>query len=651
MTGKIETFEFQSEARQVLDLMVHSVYSKKDIFLRELISNASDAIDKLKFEALQNSDLTQYTGDAHIRIQSDKEARTIQVIDNGIGMTRDEVIEYIGTIAKSGTGEFLKQLQKAKSEELPPEMIGQFGVGFYASFMVADKVELLTRSAREETATKWLSGGDGGYTLEEAERDAPGTTVTLHLHSADEDDGLADYTNEYTINNIVKKYSDFVSYPIKMLKPPAPPAEGEEEKPAEEPEDETLNSMKAIWTRSESDVEEAEYTEFYKHISHDWNEPLLHINYRAEGAQEFRALLFIPSAAPFDMFTRDSEHGVQLYIRRIFIMQDCKELIPPYMRFVRGVVDSEDLNLNVSREILQKGRMIQVISKALTRKIFDTLASLLENDRDKYNTFWQHFGRILREGLFQDQKNQERLLQLCLFSSTASEDELVTLKQYVENMPEDQEAIYYMTGESRAAVEKSPHLEVFKDKGYEVLLLTDPVDEVWVSSVFECEGKPLRSIGKGEIELGSDDEKKQAEEERKEKETQFKTLLESLKSALDEHVKEVRLSSRLKESPACLVGDQNDITPQLEQLLKASGQEVPEVKRILEVNPDHEIFKSLQEILDKDSKDPRLNDYSQLLYGQALLAEGGQLPDPAAFSKLVADLMAKSMAGGAGSAR
>jgi len=647
-----ETREFQTEARQLLDLMIHSIYSNKDIFLRELISNASDALDKLRYESLTNTDLQKFTGDPHIRIEADKDKRTLSIVDNGIGMSKDEVVRFIGTIAKSGTREYAKLLQEAKAsgKEVPAELIGQFGVGFYSSFMVADKVSLVTRRAGEDKAVFWESTGDGTYTLGETDRFEPGTTVTLHLKESDTENGLQDYTREYTIRDIVKHYSDFVSYPIRMKVERREVERDEEGKPKEGTEkvtfeDEVLNSQKAIWTRPEKDVSDEEYNEFYKHISHDWNDPLKRIVMRAEGTSEFRALLYIPERAPMDMFMRDYEKGIHLYIKRVFIMSDAKDLVPEYLRFLRGVVDSEDLSLNVSREILQKDRQIAIIRKAIVKRVLDTLRTMRNDDKEKFATFWKEFGRVFKEGIFHDQPNRETLLEICQFASTgAGEGEATTtLEDYVARMKPDQNAIYYMTGANRTAVENSPHLEAFRDKGYEVLILTDAVDEVWTQSVFEFQGKRFQSVGKGTADLGSEEERKQAEEERKEKEKNYSSLLEALKGKLDDHVKEVRLSNRLTSSPACLVGEAYDMSPQFEALLRASGQDVPKTKRILELNPNHPLLEKLQGIYDADVNDARLGDYAELLYGQSVLAEGGQLPDPGAFSRKVADLLAKAI--------
>lgn len=652
-TSNTETFEFQTEARRLLDLMIHSIYSHKDIFLRELISNSSDAIDKLRFEALTKTDIAQYAADPEIRLIPDSDARTLTVSDNGIGMSREEVIRYIGTIAKSGTQEFATIMQEAKAsgKEIPAELIGQFGIGFYSSFMAADKVTLVTRRAGEDTATAWESDGSGSYTLSETTRDNPGTSVTLHLKPVDAENGLSDFTQEMTLRDVVKRYSDFVAYPIRMRTERTEIQRDEEgkaiegAKPETIVEDITLNSMKAIWTRPEKDVSDEEYSEFYKHITHDWNEPLKRIVVRAEGATEFRALLFIPSRAPFNLFHRDADFGIQLYIRRVFIMNDSKDLLPEYLRFVKGVVDSEDLSLNVSREILQKDRQITIIRKALIKKVFDTLKHMRANDADNWKTFQQEFGRVLREGLFQDESNRKNLFEICEFTSIQGDEtrDNVTLADYVERMKDGQDLIYYITAPSREAAESSPHLEAFKNKGYEVLLLTEPVDEVWVQSVYDYEEKRLQNIAKGAANLGTEEERKQQQEELKEKEEGFSSLMEAIKSKLSDNVKEVRLTNRLTNSPACLVGDMSDMTPQLMELMRATGQDVPEQKRILELNPSHPLLEKLQGIFAKDTKDPRIATYADLLYGQSVLAEGGKLSDPGAFSRKLTEVMSDAL--------
>ncbi|HEV7961532.1 MAG TPA: molecular chaperone HtpG [Actinoplanes sp.] len=612
----VETLEFQAEARQLLQLMVHSIYSNKDIFLRELISNASDALDKLRHAALVDG-LEADTSDLHIDIVADNEARTLTVRDNGIGMSHDEVVELIGTIAKSGTAELLQKLKESDSDS--KELIGQFGVGFYSTFMVADNVTLLTRKAGTEKGTRWESDGQGTYTIESAE-DAPvGTSVTVHLRPKDEEDALFDYTDEWKIREIVKKYSDFIAFPIRLGS-----------------SDEVLNSMKALWARPRSDVNEEEYKEFYRHISHDWTDPLEIINLKAEGTFEYEALLFIPSRAPHDLFQRDARRGLQLYVKRVFIMDDSKELMPDYLRFVKGVVDAADLSLNISREILQQDRHIQLIRRRLVKKVLSTIKDMLANDPEKYATFWREFGRALKEGLLDGDDNKQAILDISSFPSTAGA-EPTTLAGYVERMKDGQEAIYFMTGESRAQVENSPHMEAFKAQGYEVLLLTDPVDEVWVDTVPEYDGKKLQSVARGAVDLPRDTDDKD------EPEGDFAPLLTFLKESLGEQVKEVRLTHRLTTSPACLVSDAGDMTPTLEKMYRAMGQEVPPVTRILELNPSHPLVGGLRSALETKKDDPTLPETAELLYGTALLAEGGDLADPARFAKLLADRLAKTV--------
>jgi len=647
MGNDVNTFEFKAEAKQLLDLMIHSVYSNREIFLRELISNASDALDKLRFEALTKDELRKYTNDLHIRIEPDPEKKTLSVHDNGIGMTRDEVIQFIGTIAKSGTQEYLKMLKDSQKKEFNAELIGQFGVGFYSSFMVADKVTLITRHVLEEKAWKWESAGDGKYSIEETSRETPGTTVTLHLKDIDEENP-PDFTSEWEIKGIVKKYSDFVSYPIRMKTSRMETPRDEQGKPkaGEKPqpvvEDEVLNSMKAIWTKSEKEVTESEYKDFYKHISHDWNDPIKWFQYRAEGTTgEFKALIYFPSKPTPEFFFGETKKGIHLYIKRVFIMNDCKELIPEYLRFVRGVVDSEDLSLNISREILQQNRQIQNIRQALSRKILDVLKSMKNDDRKKYIEFWKEFGATIKEGLFKEPADADKIFDCALFQTTHSSIEPTTIEEYIARMKPGQENIYYISGDSRQTILSSPHLEAFKEKGYEVLLFTDPVDEVWVQFCREAKGKKLQAVSKGKVELGSEEERKKAEETRKEKESTFKSLLEAIKTKLDDKVKEVRLSSRLTSSPACLVGEVNEMSFHMEALLKASGKETPMVKRVLELNPTHPIIEKLQSIFKKDKNDPRIGDFADLLFGQALLAEGAPLPDPGSFSKKLTELMIK----------
>ncbi|WP_067532286.1 molecular chaperone HtpG [Nocardia crassostreae] len=652
MTEHVEHLEFQAETHQLLELMIHSVYSNKDTFLRELVSNASDALDKLRLESYRDKDLSVDTSDLHIELAVDSDARVLTVRDNGIGMSRAEVVDLIGTLAKSGTAQLRKQLLEAKSgdQQQAEELIGQFGIGFYSTFMVADKVTLTTRKAGETGGTRWeSSAGSSSYTIEELDEAPQGTTVALHLKPADEDDHLFDYTQEWKLREIVKKYSDFIAWPIRMdVTRTVMDGEGEEKTEKEITETQTLNSQKALWTRPRSEVSEEEYQEFYKHVAHAWDDPLEIIPMKAEGTFEYQALLFVPSHAPFDLFTREHKRGVQLYVRRVFIMDNCEELMPEYLRFVKGVVDAQDLSLNVSREILQQDRQIRAIRKRLVKKVLSTVKDLKgAEDQEKYRTFWREFGRVLKEGLLSDTDNRETILQVSSFASTHSETELTGLAEYIERMPEDQSAIYYMTGESRQQIENSPHMEAFQAKGREVLVLTDPVDEMWVGSVPEFDGKPFQSIAKGEVDLESEDEKKASEALREQQEKDFAGLLGWMREALDASVKEVRLTSRLTTSPACVVGDVFDFTPMLERMYRASGQELPESKRILELNPVHPLVTGLREayaqVADAADKPAELAETAELLYGTAVLAEGGELKDPAHFARILSDRLARTL--------
>jgi molecular chaperone HtpG len=645
MSQPTERHEFQAEVKQLLDLMIHSLYSNKDIFLRELISNASDALDKLRFEQLTRTDLGG-GGALHIRIDADREKRTLVISDNGIGMTRAEVIKNIGTIAKSGTKEFLTaarqaQGKDAQGKQLPPELIGQFGVGFYSAFMVADKVTLLTRRAGEATATLWESAGDGAYTVGEAEREQPGTTVTLHLKPVDSEQSLRDFTSDDVIKDIVKRYSDFVGYPIKMKTWRTSDTGSSASKVFE---DETLNSMKAIWDRPKGEVTEDEYREFYRHISHDWTDPLRTIPVKMEGTFEAYALLYIPSKAPFDLYSPEMKRGLQLYVKRVFVMDECRDLMPPYLRFIKGVVDAHDLSLNVSREILQKDRQIQVIRKQLVKKVLAMLEEMKRDHLPEYLALWAEFGPVLKEGLIgQDGPDIEKLLDLVLAPSTTHTAELTSLEQYVGRMKEGQEDIYFLTGVSPDAVARSPLLEAFRDKGVEVLLFSDAVDEVWLERAPRFKDKPLRSIGRGDVKLGSEEEQKKASAALEGQQKEYGDLLTCFRVHLQDEVKEVRLSSRLTSSPVCLVGDEHDMTPRMQRMLEQMGQKPPKMKRILELNPAHALLPKLRAIFAADQNDPRLKLYSELLLGQAHLAESGQLPDPAAFSKVLAEVMDRAV--------
>ena len=621
MTTNVETFQFQAEARQVLDLMIHSLYTHKEIFLRELISNASDALDRLRFEALSRPDLIGSDEKLEIWLESDSKEGTLTISDNGIGMGRDEVIANIGTIAKSGTRELLQALrEKQESSDTLTTLIGQFGVGFYSSFMVADRVTLVTRRAGEDKATQWESAGDGSFTITETSKFTRGTSITLHLKKFEEDAEVDDFTNKWTIEQIVKRYSDFVAYPV-IYKD----KEGKEA-------DKTLNSMKPIWTRPRSEVTDDEYKEFYKHISHDWNEPMVTWSFRAEGRSEYQALLFVPSEAPFDLFYATGKFGLHLYVRRVLIMEHCEELLPPYLRFIRGVVDSADLPLNVSRQRLQEDRHIAQIRKWLSKKVLDSLEDMQKKEPEKYVTLWKHFGRVLKEGAGFDFENKDKLVPLFLFESSNDPEKLTSLKEYVARMKSDQNAIYYLTGPSRRAVEHSPHLEAFREKGIEVLYMVDPVDEMFVQWQAEFEGKPLKSIAKGSADLGE-------AKDLAEKQQEFTKLTEALQQKLDDRVKEVRLSSRLTSSPACLVVAEHDVSPNLEKLLNQMKGETSKQKRILELNPNHEIIAKLRDRAD----DASLDDIAEVLYGYAVLAEGSELQDPLKFNQAVVRVLAKTV--------
>jgi molecular chaperone HtpG len=648
MTPKMQEFQFQAETRQLLDLMIHSLYTNKEIFLRELISNASDALDRLRFEALTNPALLDGEDRYEIRLEHDKDRRTLSISDTGIGMSREEVMANIGTIAKSGTRELREKLNETNSSQVLAEFIGQFGVGFYSAFMVADKVTLVTRRAGETAATLWESSGDGTYKLAEAERPGRGTTITLHLKPVDAESGIEDYTDQWVLSRIVRRYSDFVSYPINCKFEREETGQFGEVKPDAQPtyviEDKTLNSMKPIWSRSQAEVNESDYADFYRHISHDWTEPFKTIPLKAEGKVEYQALLFIPSKAPYDLFYHGAECGLRLYARRVMIMERCDGLLPRYLRFIKGVVDSADLPLNISRQMLQQDRHITQIRKWLTKKALDTLLEMKEKEYDKYLQFWEQFGRALKEGVGEDYDNRDRIVSLLLFQSSNDPEKLTTLKEYVERMKEGQNEIYYLTGESRSVVENSPHLEAVKEKGYEVLYLVEPVDELLVQSLMDFEGKRLKSLGKGTIRLGSEEEQKKIQEELKQKEEETADLLQLLQKALDEHVKQVRLTTRLVSSPACLVvGAEIDYSPQMERLLMKGKGGGPKQRRILELNPNHELFARMLDRYQQKKEDEVLGEYAELLLGYSLLAEGSDIPDPTRFNSHVVKLMLRTI--------
>ena len=635
----METHAFEAETQKLLGLMIHSLYSNKEIFLREMISNASDAIDRRRFESLSQPDLAS-EGGPRIGLAADPAARSLTIEDNGIGMSRDEVVEHLGTIARSGTLDFVKQLDADAAA--PPELIGQFGVGFYASFMAADEVEVVTRRAGEEKATRWVSTGDGSYSIGEGEREVAGTTIRLQLKAVDDDAGLADFTDEWVLRQVVKRYSDFVAYPIHLtvIEPPTEEGVVAEPRVVEEP----LNSMKAIWARPESEVSEEEYGEFYHHITHDFGDPLLRVRTSIEGTFEARALLYVPSRAPFDLYHRErAARGVQLYVRRVFIMDECRDLLPEWLRFVRGVVDAEDLPLNVSREMLQQDRQIRAIRKHLVKKITEALGELAREDAEKYREMWSQFGPVLKEGLLDLEEKKDRILPLVLTPSSQDDEALTSLADYVGRMREGQDAIYYAVGPKLDVLRRSPHLEAFADQGIEVLFFSDAVDEVWLTQGdVEFEGHGFRSVGRGEVEpeeLAGDADDEQRKTERDEQAEGYEGLLQAIRTALQEDVREVRLSSRLTRSPSCLVLGEGDLSPQLEAMLKQAGQEVPDQKPILELNPDHPVLAKLQTRFEADASDARLSEAARALYGQAVLAEGGQLDDPAAFGELVTNLL------------
>jgi len=620
-----ETLGFQTEVKQLLDLMVHSLYSNREIFLRELISNASDAEDKLRFEALQDDGLYEKDSDLKIRVEFNKELKTITVLDNGAGMSRDEVIENLGTIAKSGTKQFFESLTGDQTKD--SQLIGQFGVGFYSCFIVAKKVEVITRRAGESRAkgVRWISEGENDYSIETVDRAKRGTKVVLHLREdADE------FLNGYRLREIITKYSDHISFPIIMDKDDVKDGVVDKDKDKDKIEsgEDTVNSATALWTRNKKEIKNEEYNEFYKHIGHDFEDPLAHTHNKVEGKLEYTSLLYIPSRAPFDLWDREQRHGVKLYVRRIFIMDDAQQLLPPWLRFIRGVIDSDDLPLNISREILQQNKVVDSIRSGCTKKIIGLLKSMAKNDEEKYQKFWKIFGKVLKEGVVDSTDYKDDLSHLFRFSSTHedTEDQKVSLKDYVERMPESQKSIYYVIADSYMTAKSSPHLEIFRKKDIEVLLLSEPIDEWVTTHLSEFDSKKLQSVNKGELDLGDiqdEDEKKKDKESNK----AHDELVKRIKDILDEKVKEVRVTSRLTTSPACLVSDDNDMGRHLEQILKASGQNIPGSKPILEINPDHPIIKKIDGEKDNDL----FTDWSHILFDQALLSEGGQLADPVNF--------------------
>jgi molecular chaperone HtpG len=623
-----ETLGFQAEVKQLLNLMIHSLYSNKEIFLRELISNASDACDKLRFEALTDNALFESDPDLKIRVGFDAAAHTITISDNGIGMSREEVIANIGTIARSGTREFFEQLTGDQSKDA--HLIGQFGVGFYSSFIAADKVTLTTRRAGlpADAGVRWESDGSGEYTIENVERAQRGTEVTLHLR-----DGEDDLLDGWRLRSIIRKYSDHITLPIVMKK-----EEWDKDKNENRvtDEDETVNQASALWARPKSDISDDQYREFYKQLAHDSEAPLAWTHARVEGAREYIQLLYLPAHAPFDLWDREHRHGVKLYVRRVFIMDDAEQLLPAYLRFVRGVIDSGDLPLNVSREILQESKDIDAMRAGSIKRVLDMLEDLVQNQQDVYAKFWTEFGRVFKEGVGEDHANRERVAKLLRFASTHADtdEQNVGLADYVARMKPEQKKIYYITADGFAAAKNSPHLEIFRKKGIEVLLMYDRVDEWVASHLMEFDGKPLQSVMKGELDLG--DLADEAEKKEQEKESgEHKALTEKIAKALGERVQEVRVTTRLTESPACLVAGEHDMGAHLERLLKAAGQQVPTSRPILEINPHHPLIQRLE----NESDTARFDELSGILFDQALLAEGGQLEDPAGFVKRLNQLM------------
>lgn len=613
---------FNAEIKQLLDIVIHSLYSHKEIFLRELVSNASDAIDKLKFESLTNPTVLPEAWQPAIRLEPSKETRTLKIIDNGIGMTHDEVVQFIGTIARSGAKAFMQMNEEMKTR---PELIGQFGVGFYSAFMVADKVTLHTQKAGTNDGVIWESTGDGTYSIDHVPRaDGTGTTITLHLKEFATEEEVQDFTDSWNLKSLVKKYSDFIAHPIKM--------KGEKE------EDETLNSQKALWLKSPSEVTKEEHKEFYQHLSHDWNEPLKTIHFKAEGTMEFNALMYIPGKKPWNFNMQDTAFGLSLYIKRVFIMADCKDLIPSYLRFVKGLVDSSDLSLNVSREILQQDRQVTQIRKNVTNKVLSSLKDLLTKERSEYENFWTEFGATLKEGIPSDHSNKEKIQDLCLFHSTHS-DKMTTLEEYVLRMKEGQKDIYYITGDSLTQISNSPYLEKLKEKGYEVLLLTDAVDEWVVDSIKEFKDKKVQSIMREGLDIDTEDEKKQKEAEIKQAETTLRPVLDSMKKTLANEVKDVVLSERLTSTPVCLVASTQDPSAHMQKLLSQMGrsENMMPVKRIMEINPKHPLFeKMLNATAEQQTK------WTEILFAQALLNEGSNIPDPVKFSQQIAELMVQA---------
>lgn len=631
-----EKFEFKTEVKQLLDLVIHSLYSHKDIFLRELISNASDAIDKRKFQSL--TDVSLGIDAYKIKIIRDEKKKILTISDNGIGMSKDELLDNLGTIARSGTKSFLENIKLEKDSNL--DLIGQFGVGFYSAFMVADKIEVVSKKIGEKKAYKWISTGEGGFELEEATKIDAGTDVILFLKKEDKA-----YLDEYELKQIVKKYSDFVEHPIVMdtKKNEYPKKEDGstdyDATPIEITSEEELNSRKAIWVKSASEVTKEEYNEFYKHLSHDYSDPFKIIHYKAEGTMEFKALLYIPAKSPINMYQPDDKKGIQLYVKRVFIMDDYANIVPEYLRFVKGVIDSGDLPLNVSREILQQDKHLDKIKKGVVKKILNTLKQLKEKEFDEYSKFYKEFGAVIKEGIHHDDENKELLSDLAIYKTTKSGNAYKSLAQYIAEMTTEQKDIYYLLANSEEEAKKLPVLEAFNKKGYEVILMTDPVDDWVVSSLLEYQGKKLVAVDKGDVDITDESEKKELDSKKEE----YKDLLDFMGKQLSSDVKEVRFSSRLTNSVSCLVNDQYSITKNMEQMFKAMGQVMPAQKKILELNPEHRLIEVLKKEYEANNNSELLKDYTDLIYQQALIAEGDKLQDPVSFTKKLTELMLKGL--------
>ena len=623
-----ETMGFQTEAKQLLHLMIHSLYSNKEIFLRELISNASDAIDKVRFQSLSNPDLVGEDANYNIRVDLDKDASTVTITDNGIGMSRDDAIAHLGTIAKSGTSQFFDSLTGDQQKDA--QLIGQFGVGFYSSFIVADNVVVESRSAAQapEDGVRWSSAGEGDFEVETITREDRGTSIILHIKPEEEE-----FLDSWRLRSVIKKYADHISVPVIMKGEAMPPAEGEE---AQEPEDETVNTAKALWTRSRSDVSDDEYHEFYKHVSHDYQEPLVWSHNKVEGKLDYTSLVYIPSKAPFDMWQREAPRGLKLYVQRVFIMDEAEQFLPLYLRFVKGIVDSNDLSLNVSREILQKDPAIDSMRSALTKRVLDSLEKLAKNDSEKYQSFWSEFGQVMKEGPAEDQNNKEKVANLLRFATTQGDSEVQdqSLQDYIARMKEGQDKIYYVAADNYSTAKNSPHLEVFKQKDIEVLLLSDRIDEWLMSHLMEHEGKQLQDVTKGSLDLG-DLEGEEEKQEQEKIEEDFKDLVGRIKDVVGEKVEEVRITHRLTDSPACLVVNDDEMGMQMRRILESAGQEVPATKRIFELNPKHPLVEKLK--AEQDSE--RFSDLTLVLFDQSMLAEGGQLDEPSSYVQRLNNLL------------